>query len=71
MTPCTCKKVHYRLTLALVESPEKFFTVKRLRFTARQVWESVRLCYFRGQLITLNNLQFSASLSMQITSASL
>ena len=60
MILCECKKGNYRLTLALVESPEKFFRVKGLRIRARQVWGSVRLCSFRGHLITLNNLQFRA-----------
>lgn len=60
MILCECKNVHYRLTLALVEAPEKFFRVQRLRVRARQVGENVRLCYFTGYLITLNNLQFSA-----------
>lgn len=57
---CECKKGNCRWTLALIETPEKFFRVKGLRVRAIQVLESVRLCYFKGHLITFNNLQFGA-----------
>jgi len=60
MMSCECKKGNCRWTLALVETPEKFFRVKGLRVRAIQVLESVRLCYFKGHLITFNNLQFGA-----------